>query len=89
MPVYLKKAAKAASTDQDSVRATVAEILESIRKRGEAAVREYAAKFDNWTRDFIDECGNLKGGGRLFCSRLLTSAGRQYQPRRRLCPEPS
>lgn len=53
MPVYLKKAAKAASTDQDSVRATVAEILESIRERGEAAVREYAAKFDNWTRDFI------------------------------------
>lgn len=53
MPVYLKKAAKAATTNQDGVRATVAEIIDSIRERGETAVREYAAKFDNWKRDFI------------------------------------
>jgi sulfopropanediol 3-dehydrogenase len=53
MPVYLKKAAKTASTNQDSVRATVADILDNIRERGEAAVREYAAKFDHWTREFI------------------------------------
>lgn len=53
MPVYLKRAAKAAATSQDSVRATVAEIIDNIRERGETAVREYAAEFDNWKRDFI------------------------------------
>ena len=53
MSVYLKKASKAATTGQEGIRNTVAEILDSIRDRGEAAVREYAAKFDNWKRDFI------------------------------------
>ncbi len=53
MAVYLKKASKAATTGQEGIRNTVAEILDSIRDRGEAAVREYAAKFDNWKRDFI------------------------------------
>jgi sulfopropanediol 3-dehydrogenase len=53
MPVYLKKASKAAAADQDKIRDTVAGILDSIRGRGETAVREYAAKFDNWKRDFI------------------------------------
>ena len=53
MSVYLKKASKAAATDQDKIRNTVGEILECIRNRGETAVREYAAKFDNWKRDFI------------------------------------
>ena len=53
MAVYLKKASKAATTGQEGIRNTVAEILDSIRNRGETAVREYAAKFDNWKRDFI------------------------------------
>ena len=53
MSVYLKKASKAAATGQEKIRNTVGEILESIRNRGETAVREYAAKFDNWKRDFI------------------------------------
>ena len=53
MSVYLKKASKAAATGQERIRNTVAEILDSIRNRGETAVREYAAKFDNWKRDFI------------------------------------
>ena len=53
MSVYLKKASKAAATGQERIRNTVGEILDSIRNRGEAAVREYAAKFDNWKRDFI------------------------------------
>jgi sulfopropanediol 3-dehydrogenase len=30
------------------VRQTVEQILEDIGKRGEAAVREYSQKFDNW-----------------------------------------
>ena len=53
MSVYLKKASKAAVTGQERIRNTVGEILDSIRNRGETAVREYAAKFDNWKRDFI------------------------------------
>ena len=53
MAVYLKKASKAATTGQEGIRNTVAEILDSIRNRGETAVREYAAKFDKWKRDFI------------------------------------
>jgi sulfopropanediol 3-dehydrogenase len=53
MSVYLKKASKAATTGQEGIRNTVGEILDSIRDRGETAVREYAAKFDNWKRDFI------------------------------------
>ena len=53
MAVYLKKASKAATTDQEKIRTTVVEILGGIRGRGETAVREFAAKFDNWTRDFI------------------------------------
>jgi sulfopropanediol 3-dehydrogenase len=53
MSVYLKKASKAAATGQEGIRNTVGEILDSIRNRGETAVREYAAKFDNWKRDFI------------------------------------
>ena len=53
MSVYLKKASKAAATGQERIRNTVGEILDSIRNRGETAVREYAAKFDNWKRDFI------------------------------------
>jgi sulfopropanediol 3-dehydrogenase len=53
MSVYLKKASKAATTGQERIRNTVGEILDSIRNRGETAVREYAVKFDNWKRDFI------------------------------------
>ena len=53
MSVYLKKASKAATTGQEGIRNTVGEILDSIRDRGETAVREYAAKFDKWKRDFI------------------------------------
>ncbi len=53
MATYLKEAVKSATTDQANTREIVAGILEDIRQGGEAAVRELAAKFDNWTRDFI------------------------------------
>jgi sulfopropanediol 3-dehydrogenase len=53
MSVYLKKASKASTTGQERIRNTVGEILDSIRNCGETVVREYAAKFDNWKRDFI------------------------------------
>jgi sulfopropanediol 3-dehydrogenase len=39
-----------AATDA-GVRATVTDIIADIRARGDAAVREYSAKFDNWSPD--------------------------------------
>lgn len=53
MPVYLKKAIKSAAADQEKTRATVEKMLADIRRRGESAVRKYAAAFDDWRRDFI------------------------------------
>ena len=53
MATYLKKATKTAQSDESKIRATVADILADIEKRGEAAVIELAAKFDNWTEDVI------------------------------------
>ena len=53
MSVYLKKATIAATAKQEKTQHIVEEMLNNIRERGEAAVREYAAKFDNWKRDFI------------------------------------
>ena len=50
-------------TDDAKVRATVAEVLADIGKRGDAAVRAYSQKFDRWsppsfllTRSEIDAC---------------------------------
>ena len=53
MATYLKKAIKTAQSDESKIRETVAGILDDIEKRGEAAVSELAAKFDNWTEDVI------------------------------------
>ena len=38
MATYLKKATKTAQSDESKIRATVADILADIEKRGEAAV---------------------------------------------------
>src|SRR6188508_2548095 len=48
---YIKQAEAAAevAANDDKVRRTVEEILNSIGQRGDDAVREYSAKFDNWS----------------------------------------
>jgi sulfopropanediol 3-dehydrogenase len=48
---YLKEAVPAAQVAKDlaGVKATVASVIADIRERGDAAVREYSAKFDNWS----------------------------------------
>jgi sulfopropanediol 3-dehydrogenase len=46
---YLKKAKEKPEEDIRAVQDTVREILERVRKEGEAAVRYYSEKFDNWT----------------------------------------
>ena len=50
---YLKKATKTAETDETQTREIVVNMLNDIRKNGEAAVKKYAQKLDNWTGDFI------------------------------------
>jgi sulfopropanediol 3-dehydrogenase len=50
---YLKRAAKTPETETASARKVAEEMLAEIEKRGEAAVREYAAKLDRWTGEIV------------------------------------
>jgi sulfopropanediol 3-dehydrogenase len=45
---YLKKAVPRPPEDDEAVRRTVADILKSIRDRGDAAVREHSERLDHW-----------------------------------------
>ena len=53
MAQYLKSAVPAAQDDERlrAVRATVTEVIDAVRTRGDAAVREYSEKFDGWSPD--------------------------------------
>ena len=53
MTEYLKKAAKTPDTETGTARKVVDEMLAEIEKRGEQAVREYAAKLDHWTGEIV------------------------------------
>jgi len=53
MATFLKKASHTAQSSETAVRDTVVRIIDDIRARGEAAVRELASKFDGWDKDFI------------------------------------
>jgi len=54
MPViHLKKAIRTPETETETARAVVAEMLLEIEKRGEQAVRDYAAKLDHWIGDIL------------------------------------
>ncbi|MET0135711.1 MAG: histidinol dehydrogenase [Kibdelosporangium sp.] len=60
--MYLKSAQPAARGTDQAVRDTVAAVIADVRARGDAAVREYSEKFDNWSpesfrldQDQIDE----------------------------------
>ncbi len=50
---YLKQASKTPETETAAARTVVAEMLAEIERRGEAAVREYAAKLDDWRGDIL------------------------------------
>jgi sulfopropanediol 3-dehydrogenase len=50
---YLKKAAKTPETESGTARKVVDEMLAEIEARGEAAVREYAAKLDRWSGEIV------------------------------------
>ncbi len=50
MVKYLKtgKSGEEVATQDAKIRKTVEEILDNITKRGDAALREYSQKFDDW-----------------------------------------
>ncbi len=50
---YLKRAAKTPETEAGNARKVAGDMLADIELRGEAAVREYAAKLDRWTGDVV------------------------------------
>jgi sulfopropanediol 3-dehydrogenase len=51
--VYLKKAEKTPETETATAQKVVSEMLTTIEKEGEAAVRRYAKSLDKWEGDFI------------------------------------
>jgi sulfopropanediol 3-dehydrogenase len=48
MPTYLRQAHPPTAADISQVQAVVAEILERVRRAGDAAVRDYSRRFDGW-----------------------------------------
>ena len=50
---YLKRATKTPETDESQTREIVVGMLDDIKENGEAAVKKYAEKLDNWTGEFI------------------------------------
>jgi len=50
---YLKKAGKTPETEAGNANAVAAEMLAQIQRRGEDAVREYAASLDQWTGEIV------------------------------------
>jgi sulfopropanediol 3-dehydrogenase len=60
---YLKEAVPAAQVAKNlaDVKETVTSVIADIRERGDAAVREYSAKFDNWSpADFRLSAGQVE-----------------------------
>jgi sulfopropanediol 3-dehydrogenase len=50
---HLKQAAKTPESETATARSVVAEMLAAIERRGEPAVREYAAKLDGWRGEIL------------------------------------
>lgn len=50
---FLKRASKSPETETGNARRVVEDMLAGIERRGEAAVREYAAKLDRWTGEIV------------------------------------
>ncbi|MGH8697707.1 MAG: histidinol dehydrogenase, partial [Burkholderiales bacterium] len=50
---YLKRAAKTPETEAGAARQVAEEMLAEIGRRGEAAVREHAAKLDGWSGEIV------------------------------------
>jgi sulfopropanediol 3-dehydrogenase len=53
MAEYLKRATRTASTDEDQTRDEVARMLAELEAGGEAALRDFARRFDGWEGEFV------------------------------------
>jgi sulfopropanediol 3-dehydrogenase len=50
---FLKRASRSPETETGTARKVVEEMLSEIERRGEDAVREYAARLDHWTGEIV------------------------------------
>jgi len=50
---YRKRAAKTPETESEAARTVAGDMLADIERRGEAAVRDYAARLDRWSGDIL------------------------------------
>lgn len=50
---FLKRASRSPETETGTARRVVEEMLSEIERRGEDAVRDYAAKLDHWTGEIV------------------------------------
>jgi len=57
---YLKQASKTPETESGHAQKVAGDMLADIDARGEAAVREYAAKLDGWTGEIIVPAGEIE-----------------------------
>ncbi len=57
---YLKKAPKTGATESGEARKVVDEMLATIARDGEAAVREYANVLDGWTGDIVVSAAEIE-----------------------------
>lgn len=57
---YLKRATKTPETETAAAQQVVAEMLAEIEKRGEAAVREYSIRLDQWPGDILVTAADIE-----------------------------
>jgi sulfopropanediol 3-dehydrogenase len=58
---YLKRAAKSPETETATARAVAEQMLAEIARKGEQAVRDYAAKLDHWTGPIVMTAEEIEG----------------------------
>ena len=87
MAQYLKEAKARPVEDTNSVRETVREIIERVRRDGEAAVRHYSRKFDDWSpKDFRVSPEDMRSArDKLSASMVRTSI--TVRPRSEILPK--
>ena len=62
---FLKKAQKSPETEAGNAQSVAAGMLAEIERRGEEAVREYAAKLDRWEGDIVVPAAEIERRAKL------------------------
>jgi sulfopropanediol 3-dehydrogenase len=76
---HLKRAAKTAVTGEDDTREAVARMLRELEHGGEAAVREYARRFDGWQGDIVVPREEIARASSNVPQRLKDDIGFAYE----------